>query len=109
MRIALTNGIVGDGCALFRAVVDADLEGIVAKRLADAYQPQRVRWHKILNRGYSHLRDRIACRHCHRLDYASRHLRRQTPGVGRVERLRRKLGDLRVTPICTPASAQPWP
>jgi hypothetical protein len=32
--IALTNGIVGDGRALYRAVVDADLEGIVAKCLA---------------------------------------------------------------------------
>jgi len=28
--------VVGDGRALYRAVVDADLEGIVAKRLADA-------------------------------------------------------------------------
>jgi hypothetical protein len=36
--------------------------------------------------------DELACRKCLRLDYASRHLRRQTPGVGRVERLRRKLG-----------------
>jgi len=36
--IALTNDVVGDGRALYRAVVDADLEGIVAKRLADAYQ-----------------------------------------------------------------------
>jgi ATP-dependent DNA ligase len=45
--IALTNGIVGEGRALYRAVVDADLEGIVAKHLAD------VCWHKILNRGYS--------------------------------------------------------
>jgi bifunctional non-homologous end joining protein LigD len=51
--IALTNGLVGEGCALYRAVVDADLDGIVAKRLADAYQPKLARWHKILNRGYS--------------------------------------------------------
>jgi hypothetical protein len=34
--IAPTNGVVGQGRVLFRAVVDADLEGIVAKRLADA-------------------------------------------------------------------------
>jgi hypothetical protein len=33
--IALTDGVVGEGRALYRAVVDADLEGIVAKRLAD--------------------------------------------------------------------------
>jgi bifunctional non-homologous end joining protein LigD len=51
--IALTNGAVGGGRALYRAVVDADLEGIVAKRLADAYHPKRARWHKVLNRGYS--------------------------------------------------------
>jgi hypothetical protein len=31
----------------------ADLKGIVAKRLADAYQPKLARWHKILNRTYS--------------------------------------------------------
>jgi hypothetical protein len=46
-----------------------------------------------------YLRDRIACRTCHRLDYACRHLRRQTPGVGRVERLRRKLGGCDVRPF----------
>ena len=51
--IALTNGTVGEGRALYWAVVDADLEGIVAKRLADAYQRQQTCWHKILNRGYS--------------------------------------------------------
>jgi ATP-dependent DNA ligase len=39
-------------------VVDADLEGIVAKRLADAYHPKRARWHKVLNRGYSQRRGR---------------------------------------------------
>jgi hypothetical protein len=40
--IALTNGVVGEGRALYRAVVDADLGGIVAKRLADAYHPKRA-------------------------------------------------------------------
>jgi len=30
-----------------------DLEGIVAKRLADAYDPRRTRWWKTLNRDYS--------------------------------------------------------
>jgi hypothetical protein len=34
-------------------VVDADLEGIVAKHLADAYHPKLARWHKVLNPGYS--------------------------------------------------------
>jgi bifunctional non-homologous end joining protein LigD len=48
--IALTNGVVGAGRALYRAVVDADLEGIVAKKLADPYIPELARWHKVLNR-----------------------------------------------------------
>jgi ATP-dependent DNA ligase len=34
-----------------------DLEGIVAKRLADPYEP-RVRWLKIKNRHYSHAENR---------------------------------------------------
>jgi ATP-dependent DNA ligase len=51
--IALTNGVVGAGRALYRAVVDADREGIVAKRLADPYNPQLASWHKVLNRDYS--------------------------------------------------------
>src|SRR5262249_60696654 len=46
-----------------------------------------------------YLRDTIACRRCHRLQHAVRHLRRQTPGVGRVERLRRKLGNCDVRPF----------
>jgi hypothetical protein len=41
----------------------------------------------------------LACRRCCWLDYSSRHLRRQTPGVGRIERLRRKLGDCDVRPF----------
>jgi ATP-dependent DNA ligase len=48
--IALTNGVVGEGRSLYRAVVDADLEGIVAKHLADAYHPKLARQHKVLNR-----------------------------------------------------------
>jgi hypothetical protein len=32
-------------------VVDADLEGIVAKHLADACHPKLARWHKILTEG----------------------------------------------------------
>jgi hypothetical protein len=46
-----------------------------------------------------YLRDTIACRRCHGLENASRHLRRQTPGVGRVERLRRKLGGRDIRPF----------
>jgi ATP-dependent DNA ligase len=51
--IALTNGVVGKGRALYHGVVDADLEGIVAKHLADAYHPKLARWDKVLNRSYS--------------------------------------------------------
>jgi len=51
--IALTNGVVGEGRALYQAVVSADLEGIVAKKLADPYNPKHTRWHKLLNRDYS--------------------------------------------------------
>jgi bifunctional non-homologous end joining protein LigD len=56
--IALTNGVVGEGRALYRTVVDTDLEGIVAKHLADAYRPKLARWYKVLNRDYSQLRGR---------------------------------------------------
>jgi hypothetical protein len=52
---------------------------------------------------YVYLRATIACARCHRLHNASRHLRRQTPGVGRVERLRRRLGD------CEPKPFAPLP
>ena len=38
-------------------MVDADFEGIVAKKLADSYNPKRARWHKILNRDYSSVPD----------------------------------------------------
>ena len=48
--IALTNRGVGEGRALYQAMVAADLEGIVAKKLADPYNPKLIRWHKILNR-----------------------------------------------------------
>jgi ATP-dependent DNA ligase len=54
----MTNGVVGEGRALYQAVVDADLEGVVAKRLTDAYQPKLARWHKVLNRAYSQCRGR---------------------------------------------------
>ena len=44
---------MGGGRALYQAVIDADLKGIVAKKLADPYNPKVTRWHKILNRDYS--------------------------------------------------------
>jgi bifunctional non-homologous end joining protein LigD len=53
-----TEPFIGDGRPLFRAVCRLDLEGIVAKRMADAYGP-RAKWRKIPNREYSQKR---ACR-----------------------------------------------
>ena len=52
--IALTNGVVGEGRALYRSVVDADLESIVAKPLADAYHPKLARWHKAFPRALNY-------------------------------------------------------
>jgi hypothetical protein len=46
LRIALTNCLVGEGRALYRTAVDADLEAIVAKRLADADRPKLAHRHK---------------------------------------------------------------
>jgi len=40
------------GCELFELMCANDLEGIVAKRLADPYDT-RVKWHKIKNRAYT--------------------------------------------------------
>jgi hypothetical protein len=37
---------------LYQAVVNVDLVGIVAKRLADAHEPELTRWHKVLNQDY---------------------------------------------------------
>jgi bifunctional non-homologous end joining protein LigD len=42
----------GQGWELFELICTNDLEGIVAKRFADSYDP-RVRWLKIKNRDYS--------------------------------------------------------
>ena len=44
---------VGEGRPLFSAVCKLDLEGIVAKRLADPYG-RRTKWWKIPNPSYSH-------------------------------------------------------
>src|SRR6266480_6387630 len=52
-RMQKSEPLMGDGKAAFRAVCGLDLEGIVAKRLADAYDPRRTRWWKTLNRDYS--------------------------------------------------------
>jgi bifunctional non-homologous end joining protein LigD len=44
--------VEGKGCELFDLMCGNDLEGIVAKRLADPYD-SRVKWHKIKNRAYT--------------------------------------------------------
>lgn len=41
-----------DGQALFAAVVDQGLEGIVAKPRMSTYRPRGAGWLKIKNRGY---------------------------------------------------------
>ena len=38
--------MIGKRRALYRAVADADLEGIVGKHLADSYHPKLARWLK---------------------------------------------------------------
>jgi ATP-dependent DNA ligase len=48
----------GCGKSLFQAVCSRDLEGIVVKRLDDAYEPGRTKWSKILNMGYSQKKGR---------------------------------------------------
>jgi hypothetical protein len=52
-----------------------------------------------------YLRNPIACRRCHGLRYLAENLQ-QTPSVGRVERLRRKLGGCDTRPFA-PLSARP--
>ena len=44
--------VTGRGCELFDLMCSNDLEGIVAKRLADRYDT-RARWLKIKNPSYS--------------------------------------------------------
>jgi len=44
--------VEGRGCELFELMCTNDLEGIVAKRLADLYDPQ-AQWLKIKNPDYS--------------------------------------------------------
>ena len=52
----------GEGVALFKAVQQLDLEGIVAKRKADQYGPE-VRWLKVKNRAYTQVEGRAELFH----------------------------------------------
>jgi bifunctional non-homologous end joining protein LigD len=40
---------IGCGKSLFKTVCQFDLEGIVAKRLDDPYDPRTAKWWKVLN------------------------------------------------------------
>ena len=50
--LIVVDWIAGEGIALYQEVCRLDLEGIVAKRLADPYGPE-TKWFKVLNRAYS--------------------------------------------------------
>jgi bifunctional non-homologous end joining protein LigD len=51
--IAIVDGVPGEGRRLFGLIADMNLEGMVAKRLADPYAPGITVWWKVLNRSYS--------------------------------------------------------
>jgi bifunctional non-homologous end joining protein LigD len=51
--IAIVDGVPGEGRRLFGLIADMNLEGMVAKRLADPYAPGVTVWWKVLNRAYS--------------------------------------------------------
>src|SRR5262249_27746366 len=55
--LAKTVSVTARGCELFDLMRTNDLEGIVAKRLADPYMA-RTRWFKIKNRDYTQAEDR---------------------------------------------------
>ena len=48
-RVQKSDLFFGCGRSLFNAVCEFDLEGIIAKRLNDRYEPDRTKWWKILN------------------------------------------------------------
>jgi hypothetical protein len=68
---------MGRGCELFDLMCANDLEGIVAKRLADRYDT-RVRWLKIRNPDYSQKEGRGIC----------------STGLGSAQRIRQGGGEL---------------
>ena len=55
-----TEPFIGEGRPLFSAVCRLDLEGTVAKRMADPYGPQ-TKWWKIPNPTYSQKIGRVSC------------------------------------------------
>src|SRR6516162_4349420 len=69
--------VAGRGRELFELMRTNDLEGIVAKRLADPYDT-RVRWLKIKNPDYSQKEGRAVC----------------STGLGSAQRIRQGGGEL---------------
>ena len=67
-----TVSVEAPACQLYDLMCENDLEGIVAKRLGDPYEP-RVRWLKIKNPAYSQKEGRSA------LFNGPRQTRRSTP------------------------------
>jgi len=57
-RLQNSEPVLGEGITAFKAVCDLDLEGLIAKRLGDAYSPRTTRWWKIVNPGYSQKKGR---------------------------------------------------
>ncbi len=53
--------VAADGTALYRAVCEHDLEGIVAKRADAPYTPDATTWVKIKNAAYSQAQGRHDC------------------------------------------------
>src|SRR6266567_5242291 len=51
-RLQKLDWLIGESKAAFQAVCDLDLEGIVAKRMTDAYEPGKTKWWKALNPHY---------------------------------------------------------
>jgi bifunctional non-homologous end joining protein LigD len=60
-RVLYVDHVAGRGVDLFRAVCDADMEGIVAKRADGLYTPDETSWLKIKNRDYSQGEGRREC------------------------------------------------
>ena len=92
------------GCLIARRTPDIWIDGTRVPVTWDEPMPSVGRpWFECPACGrrcrYVYLRETIACRRCHGLQHAVRHLRRQMTGVRRVERLRRKLGGCDVRPF----------
>jgi hypothetical protein len=57
-KVLVIVAILGIVLFLLIRLCDLDLEGLVAKRLTDAYSPRTTRWWKIINPAYSQKKGR---------------------------------------------------